>query len=63
MSKMLAIYRRELSYFFNSITAYIVIMMFLLLAGYFFYNLVAYLQNIQLLINLVFRIFISIYLR
>lgn len=42
MNKMLAIYRRELSFFFNSTVAYAVIFVFLLLAGYFFYNLLAY---------------------
>ena len=41
MSRMFAIYQRELSYFFNSIVAYVVIMMFVFLGGYFFYNLVA----------------------
>jgi ABC-2 type transport system permease protein len=39
---MVAIYRRELSFFFNSPVAYAVIFVFLLLAGYFFYNLLAY---------------------
>jgi ABC-2 type transport system permease protein len=39
---MIAIYKRELGYFFNSIVAYVVMMVFLLLAGYFFYNLVAF---------------------
>ena len=42
MSRMIAIYQRELSYFFNSIVAYVVIMIFLALGGYFFYNLVAF---------------------
>jgi ABC-2 type transport system permease protein len=42
MSRMLAIYRREVSYFFNSTVAYAVLFVFLLLAGYFFYNLLAY---------------------
>lgn len=42
MAKMLAIYRRELTYFYNSIIAYVVITIFALLAGYFFYNLVAF---------------------
>lgn len=42
MYRLLAIYRRELAYFFNSITAYVVIMIFLLIGGYFFYNLVAF---------------------
>ncbi|UCG51257.1 MAG: ABC transporter permease [Candidatus Latescibacterota bacterium] len=39
---MIAIYRRELAFFYNSIIAYIVMMMFSLLAGYFFYNLLAF---------------------
>jgi ABC-2 type transport system permease protein len=42
VAKMFAIYRRELSFFFNSTVAYAVIFVFLLLAGYFFYNLLAY---------------------
>lgn len=42
MSRMIAIYKRELGYFFNSIVAYVVMMVFLLIAGYFFYNLVAF---------------------
>jgi len=42
VSKILAIYRRELRYFFNSPVAYAVIIVFLLLAGYFFYNLLGY---------------------
>jgi len=37
-----AIFRRELMYFFNSPVAYVVITVFILLAGYFFYNLLAY---------------------
>jgi ABC-2 type transport system permease protein len=50
---MFAIYRRELSYFFNSIVAYIVMMIFVLLAGYFFYNLVAFfnLSSIRMMQN------------
>jgi ABC-2 type transport system permease protein len=36
MGKMIAIYKRELFYFFNSIIAYTVITIFVLLAGYFF---------------------------
>lgn len=50
---MIAIYRREIGYFFNSIVAYIVMMMFTLIAGYFFYNLVAFfnLASIQTLQN------------
>ncbi len=35
------IYRRELKSYFNSLTAYIVIVMFLLVTGYFFYTLLA----------------------
>ena len=40
--KRFAIYRRELGYFFNSPVAYVVITVFLVLAGYFFYNLLGY---------------------
>jgi ABC-2 type transport system permease protein len=42
VTKAFAIYRRELSFFFNSTVAYAVIFVFLLLSGYFFYNLLAY---------------------
>ena len=42
MPKMWAIYRRELAYFFNSTVAYVVTAVFLVLAGYFFYNLLGY---------------------
>lgn len=42
MTRMLAIYRKELGFFFHSIIAYVVLTIFLLLAGYFFYNLLAY---------------------
>lgn len=42
MHRMWAIYRRELAYFFNSPVAYAVITVFLLLAGYYFYNLLGY---------------------
>jgi ABC-2 type transport system permease protein len=48
MSRLFAIYRRELYYFYNSIVAYVVIMIFLLLAGYFFYNLVAFFNLISI---------------
>jgi ABC-2 type transport system permease protein len=50
---MTAIYRRELSYFFNSPVAYAVIAVFLLISGYFFYNLLAYFNMlaIQLMQN------------
>ena len=41
MSRFLAIYQRELSYFYNSTVAYVVITIFVLLGGYFFYSLVA----------------------
>ena len=37
-----AIFRRELMYFFNSTVAYVVITVFVLIAGYFFYNLLGY---------------------
>jgi ABC-2 type transport system permease protein len=52
MSRVVTIYRRELGYFYNSIIAYVVTMVFVLLAGYFFYNLVgffnlAYMQVMQ----------------
>lgn len=42
MSRFYAIYRRELGYAFNSPVAYAVITVFLVLAGYFFYNLLGY---------------------
>lgn len=42
MLKAWAIYRRELAYYFQSPVAYAVIAIFLLLAGYFFYNLLGY---------------------
>ncbi|NIM19446.1 MAG: ABC transporter permease [Candidatus Latescibacteria bacterium] len=48
MVKMIAIYKRELAYFFNSIIAYVVITIFILLAGYFFYNLLAYFNLISM---------------
>ncbi|UCH83438.1 MAG: ABC transporter permease [Candidatus Latescibacterota bacterium] len=53
MSRMIAIYLRELGYLFNSIIAYIVMMIFTLLAGYFFYNLLAFfnLASIQMMQN------------
>jgi len=40
--KTLAIYQREIAYYFQSPVAYAVIAIFLLLAGYFFYNLLGY---------------------
>jgi ABC-2 type transport system permease protein len=42
VNKAFAIYRRELSYYFQSPVAYAVITLFLLLSGYFFYNLLGY---------------------
>lgn len=42
MSRMIAICRRELTYFYSSIVAYVVMMVFVFLAGYFFYNLLAF---------------------
>jgi ABC-2 type transport system permease protein len=53
MSRIAAIYRRELAYFYNSIIAYIVTMVFALLAGYFFYNLVGFfnLASLQVMQN------------
>ena len=38
MSTTRAVYTRELRYFFHSATAYAVIALFLLIAGYFFFN-------------------------
>jgi len=50
---MVAIYRRELMYYFNSAMAYAVMTVFVLLAGYFFYNLLGYfnLASIQTMQN------------
>ncbi len=42
MRKTFAIYRREIAYYFQSPVAYAVIAIFLLLAGYFFYNLLGF---------------------
>lgn len=42
MRKLGAIYRRELQYYFQSITAYVMIGIFLLLSGYFFYGIFRY---------------------
>jgi len=42
VSKIIGLYRRELSYYFQSPVAYAVITLFLLLSGYFFYNLLGY---------------------
>ena len=53
MSRALAIYQKELTYFFSSIVAYVVIMIFVWLGGYFFYSLVAFfhLASMQALQN------------
>ena len=53
MTRMSAIYRRELFYFYSSPIAYVVIAVFVLLAGYFFYNLVAFfnMSSIQAMQN------------
>lgn len=53
MSKFAAILRRELAYYFRSPVAYAVITVFLLLCGYFFYNLLGYfnLASIQAMQN------------
>jgi ABC-2 type transport system permease protein len=53
MSKVLAIYKRELAYFFNSPVAYAVITVFIFIAGYYFYNRLAYfnLDAIQIMQN------------
>lgn len=42
MTRIIALYRRELSYYFQSPVAYAVTTLFLLLSGYFFYNLLGY---------------------
>ena len=53
LSRMGAIFRRELLYFFNSTVAYVVITVFVLIAGYFFYNLLGYfnLASVQAMQN------------
>ncbi|MCK4774995.1 MAG: ABC transporter permease [Candidatus Krumholzibacteria bacterium] len=48
MSRLFAIYQRELGYFYNSIVAYVVIMIFVLLGGWFFYNLLAYFNMVSI---------------
>lgn len=48
MTRMLAIYKKELGFFFHSIIAYVVLTIFLLLSGYFFYNLLAYFNLISI---------------
>ncbi len=52
MSRASAIYGRELRYFFQSLTAYVVISIFLVISGYFFFSIFRYynllsLQSIQ----------------
>jgi ABC-2 type transport system permease protein len=42
MRKLAAIYRKELQYYFQSITAYVMIGLFLALSGYFFYSIFRY---------------------
>ena len=53
MSKFLALYRRELAYYFQSPVAYAVVAVFLLFGGYSFYNLLGYfnLLSIQVMQN------------
>ena len=48
MSRLFAIYQRELAYFYNSFVAYVVIAIFVLLGGYFFYNLVAFFNMVSM---------------
>jgi ABC-2 type transport system permease protein len=43
-----AIFRRELMYFFNSPVAYVVITVFVLVAGFFFFNLLSYFNRASL---------------
>jgi ABC-2 type transport system permease protein len=42
MKKLAAIYRKELQYYFQSMTAYVMIGFFLALSGYFFYSIFRY---------------------
>lgn len=42
MRSVAAIYRKEMQYYFQSVTAYIMIGLFLALSGYFFYNFFRY---------------------
>ena len=48
MSKASAIYGRELRYFFQSVTAYIIISIFLVISGYFFFSIFRYYNLISL---------------
>jgi len=42
MSALITIYRRELAYYFKSVTAYVVIGIFLIISGYFFFSIFRY---------------------
>lgn len=48
MRKYMAIYNRELQYYFRSITAYVTISIFLAISGYFFFSLFRYYNLISL---------------
>ncbi|MBN1165253.1 MAG: ABC transporter permease [Candidatus Krumholzibacteriota bacterium] len=48
MRKFAAIYRRELMYYFQSVTAYVTISIFLILSGYFFFSIFRYYNLISL---------------
>ncbi|MDD3643099.1 MAG: ABC transporter permease [Candidatus Krumholzibacteria bacterium] len=48
MRALIAIYRRELAYYFQSITAYVVIAIFLLISGYFFFSIFRYYNYLSL---------------
>jgi len=48
MRTLTAIYRRELAYYFQSVTAYVVIAIFLLISGYFFFSIFRYYNLISL---------------
>jgi len=48
MRKFTAIYSRELKYYFRSITAYVVISIFLVLSGYFFFSIFRYYNLLSL---------------
>ena len=53
MSRFVAIYQRELAYFHTSVIAYVVATVFVVLGGYFFYNLVGFfnLASLQVMQN------------
>ena len=42
MNKSISIYKHELKYYFNSLTAYVTMGVFLLISGYFFYSIFRY---------------------